>query len=76
MLLVALWINSSTGRVMQRIDVDATVSQRSLEVESLAEIVSDSTNPRALAEWMIDRRDADRALESSGQAAVATGAGR
>ena len=78
LLALAVWLGSSAERLMQRneVNLDAAGSQRSLEVEALTEIVGDTSNPRALAEWMIDRRDADRALESPRQAVATTGAGR
>lgn len=78
LLAVTVWLASSAERVMQRIDgnVDVAASQRSVEVEALAEMIEGSENPRALAEWMIERRDADRALESPRQAVGTTGVAR
>ena len=61
LLTMSVWLGSSAERVMQRYEVnpDAAVSHQSLEVEALSAIIGDAENPRALAEWMIERRDAD-----------------
>jgi hypothetical protein len=78
LLTVSVWLGSSAESVMQRAEVnlDVAETQRALEVEALSELVGDAENPRARAEWMIERRDADRALESPRQAVGTTGAGR
>ena len=78
LLVLSVWLGSSAQRVMLRNEIafDIAADQRSLEVDALSEIVGDAENPRALAEWMIDRRDADRALESPRQAVSTTGVGR
>jgi hypothetical protein len=78
LLAVSVWLGSSAERLMQRseVNVDVAARQRSLEVEALTEMVGDADNPRTLAEWMIQRRDADRAIEAPRQPVATTGAGR
>ena len=76
LLALSVWLGASAERLMQRNEVDVAASQRLREVNALTEIIGDAENPRALAEWMIERRDADRALESPRQAVATRGAGR
>ena len=76
LVVLAVGLATAAARVIEPVDADSATSQRALEVEALASIVGDADNPRALAEWMIDRRDADRALESPPQAVATTGVGR
>lgn len=76
MLAAAVGLSSLTGSVIEPLDVDTDAAQRLIEIESLAAMVDDAQNPRAVAEWMIELRDAERALERSSYVVATTGSGR
>ena len=76
MLGAAVGLSSLAGSVIEPSDVDTEAAQRVIEIESLAAIVDDAENPRAVAEWMIEFRDAERALEGSSYVVATTGSER